>query len=59
MEAVTIAYLTVVLGGPANSYVHYVTTDEENNVQHYEGASTLHSPNTLAAYINLTVSNLP
>lgn len=49
----------VVLGGPSNSYAHYVTTEEEYSVQRYEGASTLFGPNTLAAYINLTLTHLP
>ncbi|KAF8532960.1 Neutral/alkaline nonlysosomal ceramidase [Trichophaea hybrida] len=44
----------VVLGGPANSYTHYITTPEEYDVQRYEGASTLYGPNTLAAYLSLT-----
>ncbi|WOO79072.1 Neutral ceramidase 2 [Vanrija pseudolonga] len=46
----------VVLGGPANTYSHYVTTPEEYDVQRYEGASTLFGRHTLDAYINLTVS---
>ncbi|KAE8146480.1 Neutral/alkaline nonlysosomal ceramidase [Aspergillus avenaceus] len=49
----------VVLGAPSNSYAHYVATEEEYNVQRYEGASTLYGPNTLAAYINLTLTYLP
>ncbi|KAF2841988.1 neutral ceramidase precursor [Patellaria atrata CBS 101060] len=49
----------VVLGGPANSYTHYITTTAEYGIQRYEGASTLYGPHTLAAYINLTLSNLP
>lgn len=49
----------VVLGGPANSYAHYVTTPEEYNVQRYEGASTLYGPWELPAYINLTLRGLP
>lgn len=49
----------VVLGGPANSYTHYIATEEEYNVQRYEGASTLFGPHTLNAYINLTKSHLP
>lgn len=49
----------VVLGGPANSYTHYIATEEEYNVQRYEGASTLYGPHTLNAYINLTTSYLP
>ncbi|KZL70010.1 neutral alkaline non-lysosomal ceramidase, partial [Colletotrichum incanum] len=48
----------VVLGGPANTYAHYIVTPEEYAVQRYEGASTLFGPNTLPAYINLTVSNM-
>ncbi|KAJ9285607.1 hypothetical protein DTO021C3_6861 [Paecilomyces variotii] len=49
----------VVLGAPANSYAHYVATEEEYGVQRYEGASTLYGPNELAAYINLTLTYLP
>lgn len=48
----------VVIGGPANSYTHYITTREEYSIQRYEGASTLYGPHTLDAYINLTLSNL-
>lgn len=48
----------VVLGGPANTYAHYVATTEEYGVQRYEGASTLYGPFELDAYINLTVSNI-
>ncbi|KAJ5468551.1 hypothetical protein N7475_006303 [Penicillium sp. IBT 31633x] len=49
----------VVLGAPSNTYTHYVTTEEEYGVQRYEGASTLFGPNTLAAYINVTLTYLP
>lgn len=49
----------VVIGGPANSYTHYITTEEEYSIQRYEGASTLYGPHTLAAYINVTLSFLP
>jgi neutral ceramidase len=49
----------VVLGGPANSYVHYITTEEEYGIQRYEGASTLHGQHTLNAYINSTLTSLP
>ncbi|KAL8907404.1 MAG: hypothetical protein Q9171_005869 [Xanthocarpia ochracea] len=49
----------VVLGGPANTYTHYIATEEEYNIQRYEGASTLYGPHTLTAYINLTTSLLP
>ncbi|KAI9045794.1 neutral/alkaline ceramidase [Aspergillus affinis] len=48
-----------VLGAPSNSYAHYVATEEEYRAQRYEGASTLYGPNTLAAYINLTLTYLP
>lgn len=48
----------VVLGGPANSYSHYVSTPEEYDIQRYEGASTLYGRHELSAYINLTVSNM-
>ncbi|PKS05804.1 hypothetical protein jhhlp_007633 [Lomentospora prolificans] len=49
----------VVLGGPANSYAHYIATEEEYGIQRYEGASTLYGPHTLAAYINRTLTFLP
>lgn len=49
----------VVLGGPANSYTHYITTEEEYGIQRYEGASTLYGPHTLQAYINATLSFIP
>jgi neutral ceramidase len=48
----------VVLGGPANSYTHYIATEEEYGVQRYEGASTLYGPHTLNAYINSTLKYL-
>ena len=50
---------TVVLGGPANTYTHYIATEEEYSVQRYEGASTLHGPHSLEAHINLTLTYLP
>lgn len=49
----------VVLGGPANTYSHYITTPEEYSIQRYEGASTLYGPWTLDAHINLSLSALP
>ena len=49
----------VVLGGPANTYTHYITTDAEYDIQRFEGASTLYGKHTLSAYINLTTSYLP
>ncbi|KAL5614738.1 uncharacterized protein BROUX77_000575 [Berkeleyomyces rouxiae] len=51
--------LEVVLGGPANTYTHYISTPEEYAMQRYEGASTLYGPHTLAAYINRTLEYLP
>ncbi len=48
----------VVIGGPANSYTHYITTPEEYAIQRYEGASTLYGAYTLNAYINVTLSYL-
>jgi len=49
----------VVLGGPANTYTHYIATEEEYSIQRYEGASTLYGPHTLNAYIHLTTTLLP
>lgn len=49
----------VIIGGPANTYAHYIATEEEYGVQRYEGASTLYGPHTLAAYVNLTLAYLP
>lgn len=49
----------VVLGGPANTYTHYIATEEEYGIQRYEGASTLYGPHTLNAHINLTTRYLP
>lgn len=49
----------VVLGGPANSYTHYIATEEEYGIQRYEGASTLYGPHTLNAHINITTRYLP
>lgn len=54
-----ISHPHVVLGGPANTYAHYIATQEEYKIQRYEGASTLFGPHTLEAYINLTLTNLP
>jgi len=49
----------VILGGPANTYAHYIATPEEYSIQRYEGASTLYGPHTLDAYINQTLTFLP
>ncbi|KAI0870277.1 Neutral/alkaline nonlysosomal ceramidase [Hypoxylon argillaceum] len=57
-EDITEVAPKVVIGGPANSYCHYVTTPEEYAIQRYEGASTLFGQYELPAYINLTVSNV-
>ncbi|KYK60387.1 neutral/alkaline nonlysosomal ceramidase [Drechmeria coniospora] len=48
----------VVLGGPSNSYTHYITTEEEYGVQRYEGSSTLYGKHTLAAYMNRTLESV-
>ncbi|MEI5585401.1 MULTISPECIES: neutral/alkaline non-lysosomal ceramidase N-terminal domain-containing protein [unclassified Agromyces] len=40
----------VVVGGYANGYASYITTEAEYRAQHYEGASTLHGPRTCDAY---------
>ncbi len=58
-SALGISSAKVVLGGPANTYSHYIATEEEYGIQRYEGASTLYGPHTLEAYVNLTVSHLP
>ncbi|RDL31399.1 Uncharacterized protein BP5553_09608 [Venustampulla echinocandica] len=57
-SSITITAPKVVLGGPANTYAHYLTTREEYGVQRYEGASTLYGPNELDAYIYLSTSNI-
>jgi len=41
----------IVIAGLSNAYSHYVTTYEEYQAQHYEGASTLYGPHTFAAYL--------
>jgi neutral ceramidase len=58
-EALDIDDAKVVIGGPANTYAHYIATEEEYRFQRYEGASTLYGRHTLAAYVNLTVQHLP
>jgi neutral ceramidase len=40
---------TVIIAGLSNDYVNYMATREEYSLQHYEGASTLFGPWTLAA----------
>ena len=40
----------VILSTYANDYAQYITTKEEYDMQHYEGASTPFGPQTLAAY---------
>ena len=59
LSSLTAGKPVVVLGGPANSYTHYIATEEEYKIQRYEGASTLYGPHTLNAYINLTTHYLP
>ena len=58
-SALNITSPKVVLGGPANTYGHYIATEEEYGVQRYEGASTLYGPHTLEAYVRLYVDKLP
>ena len=41
----------IAICGYSNGYSGYVTTEEEYRAQHYEGASTLYGPHTLAAYM--------
>lgn len=41
----------VVIGGLSNTYSSYVATEEEYQVQRYEGASTIYGQHTLRAYI--------
>ncbi|KAG8371451.1 hypothetical protein BUALT_Bualt13G0088900 [Buddleja alternifolia] len=41
----------VVIAGLTNTYSQYVTTNEEYQIQRYEGASTLYGPHTLSGYI--------
>lgn len=48
----------VVIGGPANTYGHYIVTQEEYTRQRYEGASTLYGQWTAQAYITKTLENI-
>src|SRR5689334_13121051 len=41
-EVLDIENPKVVIGGPANTYAHYIATEEEYRCQRYEGASTLY-----------------
>jgi neutral ceramidase len=51
LEAISAAGVRwLALGTYANEYSQYITTREEYGSQHYEGASTLFGPHTLAAY---------
>lgn len=49
-ELSTIGVKYVIIAGLANAYGGYITTNEEYELQHYEGAHTLFGPNSLAAY---------
>lgn len=42
---------SIAIAAYSNAYSGYIATEEEYNQQHYEGASTLYGPHTLAAYI--------
>lgn len=57
-QEITSSTPIVVLGAPANTYAHYLSTPEEYQIQRYEGASTLYGENELAAYTFLSTSNL-
>jgi len=57
-EATANAEPIVLLGGPSNSYTHYITTEEEYSQQRYEGASTLYGPHTLNGLIHFSTSNI-
>ncbi|EPQ28856.1 uncharacterized protein PFL1_03659 [Pseudozyma flocculosa PF-1] len=46
------------ISGPASTYGHYITTEEEYSVQRYEGASTLFGPHTLEAYLDVFARRL-
>jgi neutral ceramidase len=46
----------VVLSTICNTYSSYVATQEEYQIQRYEGASTLYGPHTLDAYIETAVA---
>lgn len=48
----------VIIAGYANSFTSYITTYEEYEKQHYEGASTLYGPNTAAAQRQIVVDML-
>jgi neutral ceramidase len=51
LDVISAAGVTdVALTTYANEYSQYITTHEEYRAQHYEGASTLFGPHTLAAY---------
>jgi len=49
-ELESIGVQKAVIAGLANTYTGYVTTYEEFQEQHYEGASTAFGPHTLGAY---------
>lgn len=53
-KGITTSTPKVVIGGPANTYAHYVTTPEEYSVQRYEGASTVYGPWMSYAYMDLS-----
>lgn len=46
----TYSQLNVIIAGLSNEYSGYVTTYEEYQLQHFEGAATYFGPNTLKAY---------
>lgn len=44
---------TIVFSGLANAYHGYITTPEEYQMQHYEGAHTIFGSRTLPAYVQI------
>ena len=46
----------IVIGGLANSFSGYITTEEEYDLQHYEGAHNVFGPKTLVAYQEIFAS---
>lgn len=51
LESQNVMNTSIVIAGLANSYSHYVTTEQEYASQRYEAASTLYGKHTLTAYI--------
>jgi neutral ceramidase len=52
LQAFPDAPRNTVIAGLSNEYIEYVTTEEEYQLQAYEGASTLYGPNTSRYFTN-------